>query len=248
LVVARLRAEQLGSFTRPCLTDQRVIEALRGPSTAKVLVNTLREPDRWRFEAQLPWIQATRWLLEHSERIFAQADPKALEPLLTAPQLAELRSGLLVALIQLEPKSAPALLREWAPRMNRPDPRFVTLFMREYSVSVAPRFWLEEENRPCDEPRKRALFEGVRRTDKEAPRTLLLYLDAPDARWTERSLAVRFFIDAVMRLGAPAKEFTCRKDLDDPCRLTSVARGRVIDAARNSCLDNARAWLLANSG
>lgn len=250
LVVARLRGEQLGSFTRPCLNDQRLVEALRGPSTAGVLVNTLREPDRWRFEAQLPWLEATRWLLEHSERIFVQADPKAIEPLLNVPHLAEdrLRSGLLVALIHIEPKSAHELLREWAPRMNRPDPRFVTLFMREYSVSIAPLTWLEEKEGPCDEPRKRALFDGIRRTDKDAPRTLLAFLDAPNARWTERALAVRFFIDAVIRLGAPVKDFNCRKELDGPCRMTSVEGARVIDAARSSCLASARAWLRANSG
>ena len=153
-----------------------------------------------------------------------------------------------MALIQLEPKAARALLREWAPRLSRPHARFVTLFMREHSVSLAPRAWIELTEGPCDERRAQALFDGVRNADTEAPRTLLAYLDAADARWSGRAPAVRFFIDALIRLGAPAKVFACRKELDDPCRMTSKERGEEIEKARSACLSAARAWLRANSG
>lgn len=249
LAVARSRADDLGTFARPCLNDQRVADALRGRAASHVLVTMLQTPATWRFEAQVPWARAARWLLEHSERIFDQADPKMLEPLLAAPHLAEdaLRSGLLVALMRLEPQSARGLLVEWAPRLQRPDARFVTLFMREHSVSHAPRAWLDEAEEPCEERRARAVFTGVRRTDPEARRTLLAYLDAADTRWAERPLAVHFFIDALIELGAPVSEFVCREELSNPCGMMSVQRADRIEKARRACLSGARSWLRVNS-
>ena len=250
LVVARLRAIELGRFARACLEDERVAETLRTRAAPDVLVATLEQPSRWRFESQLTWSEAARWLLEHSEQTFARANPRRLVPLLAAPHLADdaLRSGLLVALAHLDAKVSRTLLAEWAPRLSRPDARFVTLFMREHPLSLAPRAWIEETEERCTERRTRALFDGVRHNDLEARRTLATYLDAADARWLARPLAVRFFVDALLRLGAPAKKFACRDELGAPCRMTSSEGGKRIEEARSACISAARAWLRSSDG
>jgi hypothetical protein len=250
LVVARLRAIELGRFARACLQDERLAETLRTSAAPDVFVSTLEAPIRWRFESQLPWTEAARWLLENSEQTFARANPKRLVPLLAAPHLADegMKSGLLVALIHLDAKVSRTLLAEWAPRLSRPDARFVTLFMREHPLSLVPGAWIDETEEPCRERRTRAVFDGVRSADRSARRTLLAYLDATDTRWSTRPLAVRRFVDAVIRIGAPRKDFTCRDALGEPCRMTSSEGGMRIEEARNACLSAARAWLRSRGG
>ncbi|HET9934718.1 MAG TPA: hypothetical protein VFQ35_28630, partial [Polyangiaceae bacterium] len=145
-------------------------------------------------------------------------------------------------------KAARERLLDWAPRLKGPDARFVALFMREHSVSLAPRAWVDEADERCTERRARAVFDGMRRADRGALPTLLAYLDAADGHWAERPLAVRAFIDALIRLGAPAKRFTCRNELFDPCRMTSLRGAEQERNARIACLSAARAWLLVNGG
>ncbi|HEY3494696.1 MAG TPA: hypothetical protein VGK73_08430 [Polyangiaceae bacterium] len=243
VVVASVR-RRLGEFDDSCTSRAHVAGALRSDAGAETLLELLRHPAAWRFGATLPWKDAARDLIAHSDHLFFRRNTADLLVLLRSPQFDDdgLRSGLLAAV----PRDASArrdLYREWAPRLQRPDPRFAREYLREFPLELVPPSWYEKVDDACREELARAVFESVRTDDPTAAPVLLRLVKEHEAAWQARPIVFGFLVDAVARLGAPKRPLACRKELPDRCTMTSVDAAARTSRAVATCVTAARAWL-----